>query len=434
MSTASFRMDNSRSWIIAGCVVIALLFGGLGTWAAYANITGAVIAPGIVSVESKVKTVQHLTGGIVARIYVSDGDRVNAGDLLIRLDETVIRANLAVTTGELNEYRAQKARLKAERDANTTLTFDSDLISQTGNGSLMRILRGQQSLFAVRRTRRQGEERLFRQQMEQFSQEILGIKAQLASKMSQIKLIEEEIADVAPLFKKGLTAKSRLLALKREKARFDGEIGKHMSDIARTKGRIREVDMKILKSGIDFHEEVLTQLRSVQLKIVELQERRITLVDQLRQTEIRAPISGQILNLTVFTLGGIVSPASTILQIVPDQDRLIIEARVTTSDVDQIYLDQPAMIQLTAFDSRSTPQLSAKVIKISADRIIDKATGVDYYTVNLALDVDQTDLLGTKTLITGMPAQVFISTGDRTVLNILLKPLSDQLTRSLRAG
>jgi len=434
MSTTSFKMDNSRSWIIAGCVVIALLFGGLGTWAAFANITGAVIAPGIVSVESKVKTVQHLTGGIVARIYVSDGDRVNAGDLLIRLDETVIRANLAVTTGELNEYRAQKARLKAERDVSTTLTFDSDLSGQTGNGSLMRILRGQQSLFAARRAGRQGQESLFRQQIEQFSQEILGIKAQLASKKSQIKLVEEELADVVPLFKKGLTAKSRLLALKREKARINGEIGKHMSDIARTKGRIREIDLKILKSGIDFHEEVLTQLRSIQLKIVELQERRITLVDQLRQTEIRAPISGQILNLAVFTLGGIVSPATTILQIVPDQDRLIIEARVTTSDVDQIYLDQPAMIQLTAFDSRSTPQLSAKVIKISADRIVDKATGADYYTVNLALDVGQTDLLGTNTLVTGMPAQVFISTGDRTVLNILLKPLSDQLSRSLRAG
>jgi len=406
----------------------------LGTWAAYASITGAIIAAGIVSVESKVKTVQHLTGGIVSKINVSEGDQVEAGTVLIRLDETVIRANLAVTTGELYEYKAQKARLEAERDASTELRFDDDLTNQTGNGSLKRILKGQQSLFEARRASRLGEEELFQQQIEQLAQEVVGLEAQLASKKSQISLIDEEIADVEPLFKKGLTSKSRLLALKREKARIEGEAGKHLSDIARTRGTIREVDLKILKAGIDFHEEVLTLLRSIQLKIVELEERKITLIDQLKQTEIRAPLSGKVLNLAVHTIGGIVSPATTILQIVPDEDRLIIEARVTTSDVDQLFLNQPAMIQLSAFDSRTTPQLSAKVIKISADRIVDKATGSDFYIVNLALDEGQLERLGGDTLLTGMPAEVFISTGDRTVLDILLKPLTNQLTRSFRAG
>ena len=434
MITKPFNMDNSRSWILAGCLVIILLFGGLGTWAAYANITGAVIAPGIVNVESKVKTVQHLTGGKISQIYVSDGDRVKAGSLLIRLDKGVIQANLSVTTGKLYEYKAQKARLGAERDGASTVIFDPELTRQTGNGPLMRILKGQQSLFEARRASRLGVVELFRQQIEQLGEEVVGLQAQLASKKSQLKLIDEEISDVEPLFKKGLTSKSRLLALKREKARIEGEAGKHLSDIARTRGTIREVKLKILKTSVDFHEEVLTMLREVSLKVAELEERKITLADQLKQTEIRAPLSGQILNLAVHTIGGIISPATTILQIVPDKDRLIIEARVTTSDIDQIFINQQAMIQLTAFDSRTTPQLSAKVIKISADRIIDKSTGSAYFTINLALDNGQTDRLGSNTLVTGMPAEVFIRTGERTVLNILLKPLTDQLMRSLRAG
>jgi len=434
MKTGSFNKDNSRTWISAGFMVLVLLFGGLGTWAAYASITGAVIAPGIVSVESKVKTVQHLTGGIVSQIYVSDGDRVKAGALLIRLDKTVIQANLAVTTGELYEYEAQKTRLEAERDSAPELKFDRRLSSQTGNGALKRILYGQKSLFEARRNSRQGQMKLFQQQIEQFAQEVVGLKAQLTSKKSQIKLVDEEISDVEPLFKKGLAPKSRLLALKREKARVEGEAGKHLSDIARTRGRIREVSLKILKINVDFHEKVLTTLRDVRIKIVELKDRKIKLSDQLRQTEIRAPLSGQILNLAVHTIGGIIAPATTILQIVPDEDRLIIEARVTTSDIDQIYINQPAMIQFTAFDSRTTPQLSAKVIKISADRIVDRATGSDYFTINLVLDNGQTDILGSDTLVTGMLAEVFISTKNRTVLNILLKPLTDQLAHSLRAG
>jgi len=434
MDTPSFKMDNTRSWIFAGGMVIALLFGGLGTWASYASITGAVIAPGVVSVESKVKTVQHLTGGIVSQIHVSDGDYVKAGDLLIRLDKTIIQANLAVTTGELYEYKAQKIRLAAERDSKTELKFDTAFTRQTDNEPLMRVMHGQRSLFNARRASRQGELELFKQQIEQYTQQVTGLKAQLESKNSQVKLIEEEISDVEPLFKQGLTPKSRILSLKRERARIAGDVGKLISDIARTRGTKKEISLKILKADVDFHEEVLTILRGIQLKIVELEERKITLVDQLSHTEIKSPLSGQVLNLATHTIGGIVSPATTILQIVPDEDRLIIEARVSTSDVDQIFLKQKAMIQLTAFDSRTTPQLSAKIIKISADRIIDKATGSDYFTVNLALDDGQIDLLGSETLVTGMPAEVFISTGDRTVLNILLKPLTDQLTHSLRSG
>jgi len=327
MDSASFNMDNSRSWISAGCVVIALLFGGLGTWAAYASITGAVIAPGIVSVESKVKTVQHLTGGIVSEILVSDGDHVKAGTLLLRLDETVIKANLSVTTGELYEYQARKVRLEAERDTKSILKFSSTLARQTSNGPLMRILQGQHSLFVARRASRLGALELFQQQIEQFGQEIIGLKAQLTSKNSQVSLIDEEIADVEPLFKQGLTSKSRLLALKREKARIEGDAGKHLSDIARTRGAIREVSLKILKTDVDFHEEVLTLLREVSLKVAELKERKNTLVDRFKQTEIRAPLSGQILNLAAHTIGGIVTPATTILQIVPDKDRLIIDRK-----------------------------------------------------------------------------------------------------------
>ncbi len=434
MSAMTFNMDNSRTWILAGFTIIAVLFGGLGTWAAYANITGAVIAPGVVSVETKVKTVQHLTGGIVSEIHVVDGDYVRAGALLVRLDETVIKANLAVTTGELYEYMAQKIRLEAERDSKFELEFPAGLASQTDNRPLMRILQGQQSLFLARRESRLGEVELLKQQTEQLRQEIKGLQAQLASKNNQRKIIDEEIADLMPLFKKGLTPKGRLLALRREKARIDGEYGKHLSDIARTKGSIRESRLKILQTGVDFHEEVLSTLRKVQLKVVELEERKITLQDQLNKTEIRAPIPGKILNLAAHTIGGVISPATTILQIVPDKDRLIIETRVAPNDIDQVYLEQPARVQFSAFDTRTTPQLSAKVTKVSADRQIDKSTGAAFYTVTLTLDPGQIDQLGDNVLVAGMPAEAFISTGDRTVLRLLIKPLSDQLSRALRAG
>ncbi len=434
MTLSSSKVDNSRAWVVTGFLIIAGLFGGLGTWAAYANIAGAVIASGVVRVESNVKTVQHLTGGTINKILVANGDYVEAGALLIRLDETVIRANLAVTSSRLYEYRAQKARLEVERDAKTTLEFPSARPGQSKNPTLERIQQGQKSLFKARLAGRLGEVKLLNQQIEQYRQSIIGLEVQLASTKSQSDLIKEEIADLEPLFEKGLTPKSRLLALNREKARIDGEVGRYLSNIARTRGAIKETNLKILKTDIDFRTEVIGELSKVDFKIFELEETRYAQQDRLNNSKIKAPVSGQILNLAVYTIGGVISPATPILQIVPNLDRLIIEVRVATRDIDQIFLNQSARIQFSVFDRRTTPQLSAKIINISADRIIDKITGSDFFTVDLALDPGQKERLGDLVLTTGMPAEAFIVTGQRTFLNILLKPLTDQLSLAFRAG
>ena len=434
MSDREITLSSTRSWIISGIVIIGLMFGGMGSWAYYARITGAVIASGTVGVESRIKTVQHLSGGIISQILVREGDSVISGELLLRLDETVIRANLTVTSGELLDYRAQKQRLIAERDQTGSVNFGPELLNHPASDNLQQILNNQLALFATRRNSLENEHLLLEQQAEQYGQVINGLKAQHEAKTEQSGLITEEIDSLLPLLKKHLIPKTRILVLRREKARIRGEAGQLIAEIAKTRSTIRETGLRALKSKVAFREKVLSELDQVQLKIIELQERYITLADQYKHLDIRAPQTGRIHKLSVHTLGGVVTPGMEIVQIVPDQDRLIIEARVATNDIDQIYLNQNARIQFSAFDSRTTPQLDASIIRISADRLIDKTTGTSYFAVDLALKTGQIERLTGNVLVSGMSADVFIRTVDRTVLHILLKPLTDQLSRAFKAG
>lgn len=434
MSDREITLSSTRSWIISGIVIIGLMFGGMGSWAYYAQITGAVIASGTVGVESRIKTVQHLSGGIISQILVREGDNVISGELLLRLDETVIRANLTVTNGELLDYRAQKQRLIAERDQTGSVNFGPELLNHPASDNLQQILNNQLALFATRRNSLENEHLLLEQQAEQYAQVINGLKAQHEAKTEQSGLITEEIDSLLPLLKKRLIPKTRILVLRREKARIHGEAGQLIAEIAKTHGTIRETGLRALKSKVAFREKVLSELDQVQLKIIELQERYITLADQYKHLDIRAPQTGRIHKLSVHTLGGVVTPGMEIVQIVPYQDRLIIEARIATNDIDQIYLNQNARIQFSAFDSRTTPQLDASIIRISADTLIDKTTGTSYFAVDLALKTGQIERLTGNVLVSGMSADVFIRTVDRTVLHILLKPLTDQLSRAFKAG
>jgi HlyD family secretion protein len=423
---------RATPWIVFGLLTIVVLFGGLIGWAAFSSISGAVIASGVVTVETKVKTVQHLDGGIVRKILVENGDEVKSGDLLIRLDDTNIKANLAIINSHLSELKASMARLEAERDHLPEIHFPRELFENVADPSIARIIAGQKSLFEARKTSMNGQVRLLRQKILQLRDQIKGLEAQQVSKKQQSKLIRQEIESIRPLYKKGHITRKRMLELERTAVQLDGEYGMHIGDIARVRSAIGETELEILQLDKAFQEKIQTELRESQAKLIELEERKFALDEKLRRIDIRAPRAGYVHNLAVHTIGGVVSPAAAILQIIPEEDRLIIEARVKPTDIDQISIGQKAIVHFSAFSSRTTPEMNGKVIKVSADSIVDKASGISYFVVIIEVPDSETAKLGKNKLLPGMPAEAFIRTRNRTAISYLLKPLMDNLNRAFR--
>ena len=419
-------------YLVAGFLTVLLLAGGLGGWAAFARISSAVVASGLVVVESNLKRVQHREGGIVGEIRVKNGDRIKAGDLLIRLDETLVRANLEIIIAQLGEFEARQARLVAERDGNDKIEFPESLVNDVKDPDVIKAVAGERTLFAARKITVGGQISQLKERVEQLNQQIEGLKAQRVSKALEIELINKELVGLEELHKKGHVPITRINALKRDGARLAGEEGAFVSQIAVTKGQISENQLKILQVESDFRETVLKELQEVQAKIAELRERRVAAIDQLNRVDIRAPISGFIHELTVHTVGGVIQPAETVLQVVPEGDALVVEARVSPTDIDQLSLGQPAMINFSAFNQRTTPQLHGSLKRISPDLSRDEATGAYYYTVRLKVDDGEMERLEGLVLLPGMPAEVFITTGNRRVISYLVKPLTDQLRRTFR--
>lgn len=421
-----------RRYLIVGFLTVALLVGGIGGWASFSQISSAIVASGLVVVESNTKRVQHREGGIVGAIHVKNGDRVKAGELLIRLDETLVRANLEIITSQLFEFEARLARLEAERDRLESVTFPEFLTKGVTDPDVIKAVTGENTLFAARQKTLTGEIDQLRERAEQHREQIVGLKAQRESKAREIKLIKEELVGLLRLQKKGLVSNTRITALNRDVARLVGEEGSLVSQEAVTKGQISEIELKILQVERDFLEIVLKELQEVQAKIAELRERRIAATDQLNRIEIRAPIPGYVHELTVHTVGGVIQAGETVLQIVPEGDALVIEARVSPTDIDQLRTGQRAQINFSAFNQRTTPQLKGTVKRISPDLSQDQQTGAYYFTMRLELNEGEVDRLGGLELVPGMPAEVFVTTGDRTVISYLVKPLSDQLRRTFR--
>ncbi len=432
MSNPDLSYRRTAPWIAFGLLTIIVMFGGLISWAVFSSISGAVIASGVVTVETKVKTVQHLDGGIVREILVENGDEVKAGDLLIRLDDTNIKANLAIINGHLNELRASMARLEAERDHLPEIRFPEELLKSADDPGIARILAGQRSLFEARKASMEGQVHLLRQKILQLEDQIKGLEAQQISKKQQSVLIRQEIETIRPLYKKGHITRKRMLELERMAVQLDGEYGMHIGDIARVRSAIGQAELEILQLDKAFQEKIQTELRESQAKLIELEERKYALDDKLRRIDIRAPRAGYVHNLAVHTIGGVVSPAATILQIIPEEDRLIIEAKVKPSDIDQISIGQKAIVHFSAFSSRTTPEMNGKVINVSADSIVDKASGLSFFTVILEVPDSETMKLGKNKLLPGMPAEAFIRTRNRTAISYLLKPLMDNLNRAFR--
>jgi HlyD family secretion protein len=419
-------------FMIGGLAVVFLLVGGIGVWAATTEIAGAVVAPAVVVVETNVKTVQHATGGIVGEIKVKNGSHVKAGDLLIRLDETLTRVNLQMITQQLDQFTAQQARLEAERDDADSITVPRHLSARSTIEEIGQMLRGEESLFRTRRQSITGQKSQLLERSQQLEQEAQGIEAQISAKRREIKLITDELEGLADLEAKQLVTKTKIAALRREKARLEGELGQFVAAAAQTQGRKTEISLQIVRLDQDMKTEVVKELRETQSKIAELSERKIAAEDQLRRIEIRAPQTGIVHQLAVFTVGGVVSPGEPIMLIVPEGDRLLVEARVAPKDIDQLYIGQFTRIRFAAFDQQTTPQVNGGVTGISADLSRDQTTGETYFTVRINIPDEELAKLGSNRLQPGIPADVQIKTQDRTALSYLMKPLADQIDKAFR--
>lgn len=424
--------ESIRRLNVIGLVAILILVALGGGWAATAKLAGAVIGPGTVVVESNVKKVQHPTGGIVGEILVKEGAAVEAGQLVMRLDETLTRAMLGIVRSQLDELIARQARLDAERDGDDAPGFPDNLLSRAQEPSVALAVASEARLFQARRQARDGQRAQLRERIAQIKEEVSGISGQRDAKDSELKLLGEELLGVDELFKKNLIGIQRMMQLRRDKARLQGERNLLTSEMARAKGKISEIELQIMQLDQDFRTEVLKELREAQGKIAELKERVTAAEDQLKRIDIRAPQSGIVHQLAVHTVGGVIANGEIIMLIVPHSDELVVEAKISPSDIDQVALGADAFVRIMAGNQRTTPQLLGKVTRISADLTKEQQTNQAYYLIRIMLPEPEVRRLGEFKLAPGMPAEVFVQTGERTPLQYLLKPLYEQIARTFR--
>ena len=432
MSKTETARASIRRHTRLGLVAALALVGGCGGWAALTELSGAVVAPGSIVVDSHVKKVQHPTGGVVGEILARDGARVGAGAVVLRLDETVAKANLAMVTKSLDELCVRQARLEAERDGRAMGAFPAELLGRAGEAEVLGLLEGERRLFESRRAEREGQQAQLKERIAQLNEQIDGLTLQAGAKADEIKLIQDELGGVEQLWKKNLVPITRVTALKREETRLRGERGQMISSVAQAKGRIGETALQILQIEQDLRSEVAKELREVQGKIAELTERKVAAQDQLRRIEIRAPQDGIVHQSVVHTVGGVINAGEPLMLIVPEADALSIEVKVSPQDIDQLVPGQAAVLRLSAFNQRTTPELSGAVSLIAADLVTDQRSGAQYYPVRVGFAEGERARLGGLKLVPGMPVEGFIQTGERTVLSYLTKPLTDHLAKAFR--
>lgn len=429
----ALAQQSARSHAVAGLAIVFLMLGGMVVWAARTEVSGAVLGAGVVVAESDVKKVQHPTGGIVSEIRVRNSSEVKAGDVLMRLDATVSRANLQMITKQLDELSMREARLEAESDGEAAIAIPESYAGRETEPGIARRIAGETAFFMSRRASMNGQKEQLKERIHQLAEEAAGLGRQIEAKKAEIGIVSEELAGVAQLEKLHLVTTMRVNQLRRDATRLEGERGQIESAAAQATGRITEIEVELLRIEQDFRTSIIQELRDNRAQQAELTERRIAAEDQLMRVDIRAPQSGFVHELLVHTVGGVINPAETIMLIVPRDDELIIEARIATQDIDQVLQgDATAFVRLSAFDHRTTPELTGKVISVSADLTVDRFTGMPYYLVRIAVPRSEMAKLEGKHLIPGMPAEVHIKTADRTVLSYLFKPISDQMERAFR--
>ncbi|MEM8853849.1 MAG: HlyD family type I secretion periplasmic adaptor subunit [Pseudomonadota bacterium] len=425
--------DSIRRYVMVGAITCGLLVFGVGGWAATAKLSSAVIASGTVVVATNVKQVQHPDGGIVGEIKVKDGDEVSQGQLLIRLDETLVAANRALLDGQIIAMEARLARLEAERDDAKDLTLPPELSTRADDPLVKQAIESERKVLNARASTMSGQVDRLNERVKQLEQQIEGLDAQRDAKTGEIDLIDDELELLEGLFERGRTTRDRIVNLKRNRLRLEGERGELISRASMAKGRINETELEVLQIGIDQREKTFSEITQIKPELANLKERRAAAEFQLQRMDIVAPEDGIVHNLDVHTVGGVVQPAQSIMQIVPDADALVIEARIATVDVDQMSIGQDATVILSAFDYKTTPQLHGRVTFVSAEASRDEQSGVTFYTVRVTLNEGELERLNDDlVLLPGMPAEVYISTGGQTVVSYLMRPLTEQIRRAWR--
>ncbi len=432
------KKNPKPTWSIAvparvGLSALFVLVVGLGLWSVLTELSGAIISPGVVEVQSNRQVVEHPDGGVVGEIFVRDGDSVAQGDLLLQLDDTFLASEKTIVESQLFELLARKTRLEAERDG-----ADADAL-----GVRLQVLRdeekidadllaGQQRLFSARlETLNQQIEQLGKQKV-QIENEIDGIKAQLISLTTQVDLIKNELKDQEDLLQRGLTQASRVSALQREEASLTGEIGRLEASVARLTGQISTTEIQIVELRATRREEAITELREVEASVVELSERRLSLKERLSRLDIRSPVAGSVYDSQVFAIQSVVQPGEPMMYIVPQDTPLLVAARVDALHVDQLHQGQEVALRFTAFNQRETPELDGHVINVSADTFTDETTGFTFYRAEVVPDDGQLERLNGQALLPGMPVETMIKTDERTPLSYLVKPLADYFYRAFR--
>ncbi|WFU22294.1 HlyD family type I secretion periplasmic adaptor subunit [Bradyrhizobium sp. CB1717] len=424
--------DSIRRISLAGWIIVAVFFGGIGAWALTAPLNGAVVANAVVKVEGNRKSVQHLDGGIVKELRVREGDKVRSGDLLIVLDETQARAEYEVLTQQWAVLRATEVRLLTELDHGSGLVMPSDLRARSEDPYLKSVWNGQVSQFESRRAALEGQRSVIREKINQLGSQIVGAQAQVKSFTDQINSVHSEAKDIAPLVERGLIARPRILQLERTAYGLEGQIADSNANIAKARQAIAEQEQQMAQLDNDRMTDVTKDLRDTQAKILEVIPKAMNAKAVLGRMEIRAPYSGQVVGLNVFSVGGVIQRGDKILDIVPEQDGLTIEAQVAVEDISDVHPNTRAEVHLTAYKQRIVPIIHGDVIQVSADRLTDPKSNNPYYTAFVRIDQDELAAMPNIKLYPGMPATVMIPTVQRTAFEYLVGPLIMSFNHSFR--
>lgn len=432
---------DASGYLALGTVVIVMLLVGMGVWST-TEISGAIVASGVVVVDSNVKKIQHPTGGVVGQILVKDGDTVQSGDLLLRLDDTVTRANVQVLAKQLDEIAVRQARLRAELDESEDISFPAALQIRFSDPQVSEITTSEVALFRSRRNARNGHRSQLRERISQLHLEVTGLEAQQTAKVRELAFANEELSGLETLDAKRLVSTTKITVARRGVAQLEGDLAQVIASVAQARGKIAEVELQITQLDQDLKSEAGKDLRDQQAKEAELRERMIAAEDILKRVDIRAPKSGRVHQLSVHTVGGVVTPGELLMTIVPDADQLVIEANVPSQDIDQVQIGHGAEVRFTAFNQRTTPTFQGLVARISADiisedtsrqkRVATQLGSANYYSVRIEVDEGDLKGRGKLRLVPGMPAEVMIKTDERTILSYLAKPVTDQFTRAFR--
>lgn len=421
---------SARGPLLIGFAALALLIGVIGVWSIRTKIAGAIIASGMIQVESNRQVIQHPQGGVVGDILAKDGDRVAAGDVLVRLDDTLLRSELTIVERQLAELRARRARLEAERDGQPDMPHPDDL--RDSGPEVTAMLEGQRRLFDARRDTLHQEETQLRERVIQARNQITGTEARLSALTRQGELIEAELSDARALLDRGLTQAARVSTLDRDLAGVLGNIGELDATIARIKGQIAELELQRVNLHTARRETAIEGLRDLQYREIELAQRQVSLLETLSRMDIRSPVSGVVYGSKVFALRAVVSAAEPIMYVIPQDQPLVVAARIDAIHIDQVHIGQTVTLRFTAFDQRTTPEIIGQVARLSADVFTDEATGMSYYSADLLPNDDELEKLGALELLPGMPVEAFIKTQERTPISYLTKPLTDYFNRAFR--